>query len=239
MELSERDKELLLLYRADKKKKRRRAILTIITFTCLSSGSIFAYKHQDLWLPYFKSTNNQQIIPDHIPPTIALNEDSIEITQGETIDYLSFLKAAYDNDEDLYSDVTWNEIDTNTIGEYKVIFKVTDQARNYKSSCLDVLVKEKPTEVEPYTPPNNNNEAPSNRPTITTPNDEDPSTQQEKPPIPQEKPATKYFWFSDGYTMENVANACGNALKSSGRSGICTPIQDSDGIYLGMRLDFD
>lgn len=45
--------------------------------------------------------------------------------------------------------------------------------------------------------------------------------------------------FSDGYTMENVTEACGSVLRSSGRSGMCSPIQDNDGIYLGMRLDYD
>lgn len=52
------------------------------------------------------------------------------------------------------------------------------------------------------------------------------------------KPNNKDFLFTEGYTMENVAQAAQDYLSSSGYAGECTPIKDSDGVYLGMRVTF-
>ena len=49
----------------------------------------------------------------------------------------------------------------------------------------------------------------------------------------------KDFLFTDGYTMENVADAAYAYLKASGRAGSCIPIKNSEGVYLGMRVVFD
>ena len=54
----------------------------------------------------------------------------------------------------------------------------------------------------------------------------------------KEKPVNKDFLFSDGYTMENVTEVALNYLKSQNYSGECIPIQDEDGVYLGMRVVF-
>ncbi len=51
-------------------------------------------------------------------------------------------------------------------------------------------------------------------------------------------PPSQYFLFSDGYNMQNVSSACAAALNQSGKAGICVPLQDEEGIYYGMRLDF-
>lgn len=53
------------------------------------------------------------------------------------------------------------------------------------------------------------------------------------------KPSNKQYLFSQGYDMSSAPSACQNDLLSSGYSGSCTPIQDSDGIYLGMQLIFN
>lgn len=49
-------------------------------------------------------------------------------------------------------------------------------------------------------------------------------------------PVTRDYLFSQGYDMSSAPSACQTALMASGRSGSCTPLQDSNGIYLGMRL---
>lgn len=49
----------------------------------------------------------------------------------------------------------------------------------------------------------------------------------------------KEFLFKDGYTMDNVTDAAYAYLKASGKSGRCVPIKNSEGIYLGMRVEFD
>jgi len=52
------------------------------------------------------------------------------------------------------------------------------------------------------------------------------------------KPANKDFLFTDGYTMDNVTQIAQEYLKSSGYAGECIPLQDDEGIYLGMRVIF-
>lgn len=52
------------------------------------------------------------------------------------------------------------------------------------------------------------------------------------------KPANKDFLFTDGYTMDNVTQVAQDYLKSSGYAGECIPLQDDEGIYLGMRVIF-
>lgn len=53
------------------------------------------------------------------------------------------------------------------------------------------------------------------------------------------QPSNKQYLFSQGYDMSSAPSACQSDLLSSGYTGSCTPIQDSDGIYLGMQLIFN
>lgn len=94
---------------------------------------------------------------------------------------------------------------------------------------LKVLVKEKPQE----TPENNSKEEqkPANN-TNTTDNTKKPENKPKN-----DSKITKYFLFSDGYTMNNVVDACASELKKLNRAGRCTPLTDSTGIYLGMKLE--
>ncbi len=245
MNLSEHEKELLRLYRADKRKRRKK----ILTLTLLTAVVVFivtvAYNQRNLWFPYLNFHSDEtQIIPDTTPPSITLKENGIEIEQGDKIDYNSYLKIATDNtDGEITSSVTFNKIDTKIPGEHKILYTVKDKAGNTKISCLDVLVKEKPKNEKPI---ENTQETSVSEPVFEQPSDNPAQNQSEQAPtedtpsVPkEEKTATQYFMFSDGYTMDNVSGACASVLRSSGRSGICSPIQDNDGIYLGMRLDFD
>ena len=43
--------------------------------------------------------------------------------------------------------------------------------------------------------------------------------------------------FKDGYTMMNVAEKCADELKKTNRKGMCSPLQDENGIYIGMKLE--
>lgn len=94
------------------------------------------------------------------------------------------------------------------------------------------------------TRPNSNPTPPAVQPAppTTTPpvqNPEPPVTDNSFDDVPSTPPADQYFWFEDGYDMNNVSSACQAALDRSGWSGACVPIQDEDGIYLGMRLTFN
>ena len=61
--------------------------------------------------------------------------------------------------------------------------------------------------------------------------------QEESPSNPSNEKIVKYFLFKDGYTMLNVSEVCAAELKKTNRTGICSPIQDENGIYLGMMLE--
>lgn len=231
MQLTPHEQDLLRLYRADRRKKIKTIIFTIIAFIGASSGTIYAYKHRDMWLP----SKEEYVIPDTTPPILILEKNHIEIEKGAKIDYQSYVKNVFDkHDEDV--ELTFNKIDTSKLGEHKIVYKATDKAGNTQISCVDVFVKEikieedKPQETP--TPPSSDDDWEYEEPST-------PSVEETPTAPPPETSSPIYFLFSDGYTMDNVAEACGSELRSSGRAGVCSPIQDDDGIYLGMRLDFD
>ena len=72
----------------------------------------------------------------------------------------------------------------------------------------------------------------------TIPNDSTSITSQTETSNIYEKPSSKYFLFTEGYTMEDVSEAAQNYLKSSGYAGECVPLQDSEGVYIGMKVIF-
>ena len=51
-------------------------------------------------------------------------------------------------------------------------------------------------------------------------------------------PINKDFLFTEGYTLENVSQVAQDYLNSFGVSGECIPLQDEDGVYLGIRVVF-
>ena len=59
--------------------------------------------------------------------------------------------------------------------------------------------------------------------------------QQIQEPI-KAQPISKDYLFSAGYDMSSAPTQCQLDLQNSGLSGTCIPIQDENGIYLGMRL---
>lgn len=132
-----------------------------------------------------------------------------------------------DKDGDLSGKVNFNKIDANEVGEYEVYYRVKDKAGNESSATLKVIVKEKEKPKEK--PKEEVVEQPVQQATQ--------QGQQQTPPPQPAPPVTKYFMFTDGYTMDNVTSACQNELVASGRAGVCTPIQDASGVYTGMRLD--
>lgn len=110
---------------------------------------------------------------------------------------------------------------------------------------------EKPSQLEQKPNTNSNPSTSNSKPTTPsvqpTPQPSIPSVQTPQPPVVEEPydpapvnpPADQYFLFEDGYDMNNVTSACQAALDSSGWNGACIPIQDEDGIYLGMKLTFN
>lgn len=246
-QLTEQEQKLLELYRLDKKRKRKRLFLCFILIISVIIGGTGIYN------VYFTETEkqNKPIVKekDTDPPVLELSADSIEITQGDSIDYLSYVSKAEDkNDGNLIEKVKATEIDTNIIGEFTIIYTVSDKAGNDAEAEVKVKITEKKEEPKPETgtsQPDEGSQIQETVPPAQTQQSESqtqPSAPQAPPqttvPVPPaSQPSTQYFLFTDGYTMQNVGSACASALSASGRSGACTPIQDENGIYTGMRLD--
>jgi len=226
------DEELLIMY--NKYKKKRKIIFIFVVILIISVLVLFTFNKKN------KDEIDKQT--DTEPPKIVLIKDYDEIEEGSSIKYKDYIKSVTDNSkEDLLNKVTYNEIDTSKEGEYVITYEVVDSSKNKAQAKLKIKVYKKEevkeSEKEQETPPEN-----------ITPTQENPIKEPEKEPISPSKdnsnntPSTnqkivKYFLFSDGYTMQNVASVCAEELKKTGKAGMCSPIQDENGIYLGMKLE--
>lgn len=159
-----------------------------------------------------------------------------------------------------------DKLNKNKTGTYKLVIKAWDTSGNTASKKLTVIIKdtkkeqeekqkeeemkkeeekrkaeeeEKQREAEKQqqqqqsqqtqAPSTNTNNSVSNSPATSN------SSAQTQQPR-SSTPVTRDYLFSQGYDMSSAPSACQSALMASGRSGSCTPLQDSNGIYLGMRL---
>ncbi|WP_304818933.1 immunoglobulin-like domain-containing protein [uncultured Clostridium sp.] len=167
--------------------------------------------------------------------------EKIEILVGqkfETKQYAYLFKVEdFSKTDDIKFDIS--NINTNTVGEYKLLASVEDRYGN-KSECeVTVSVIEDPYKEEeilepiPEPTPTSNN---TSETTTTQPVQKEPSTEKSKPNKSNKEYKNKDFLFSDGYTMSTVSEAAYNYLKESGKSGECIPIQDDEGLYIGMRV---
>ena len=159
-----------------------------------------------------------------------------------------------------------DKLNKNKTGTYKLVIKAWDTSGNTASKKLTVIIKDTKKEQEEkqkeeerkkeeekrkaeeeekqreaerqqqqqqsqqtQAPSTNTNSNVSNSPATSN------SSAQTQQPS-SSTPVTRDYLFSQGYDMSSAPSACQSALMASGRSGSCTPLQDSNGIYLGMRL---
>ena len=128
--------------------------------------------------------------------------------------------------ENVTKENTTNEIE-DTIKTENIIEK-TEESENKKQEKIEETKEKISTEVQkPKIEKESNKENNSNN-----------KQEEQKTEKTTSKPSNKDFLFTDGYTMENVTQAAQDYLTSSGYAGECTPIQDSEGVYLGMRVTF-
>lgn len=251
-----KDEELLALYRKYKK-KRIIFIISIIIVLTLIIGLIFIYlRFNNVSSSNINETPTQRItIEDTEAPLIKLKLDYLEIEQGDDIDYLKYVESVTDNvDGDLFNKLEYDKIDTSVLGEQKIIYRVSDNSNNKSQMILLTIIKEKESlndtkesntstdvnikENKPKVP--NSNKKPTSENSTQNKEQKEPQLTQEEVPKNENnisKKIIKYFLFSDGYTMENVAEICASELKKTNRTGMCKPIQDENGIYLGMQLE--
>jgi len=246
------DEELLIKYR--KYKRKRNIILISILLIVIISVFIFLSisntSSKEDEKP--KEITNTPEVKDEIAPEIKLSTNGIEIMEGGDIDYLKYIESVIDDkDGDLLENIIYEEIDTSKIGEQKIIYTVSDSSGNTSQEVIIVNIKKK---EEPVQPPNENtssnkvetpkkeetkpsiNNNTSNNTSTLKPETENPS-KEETPSNPSAEKIIKYFLFKDGYTMLNVSEVCAAELKKTNKTGICSPIQDENGIYLGMKLE--
>jgi len=224
------DEQLLIKYR---KYKRKRLFIILISILIslliilLISKDIFFVKKEASSHEY----NYQKKEIDSSPPQIYLKTKQIEIEQGDEIFYTQYIEKIIDNvDDNLMESVKYTTIDSSKIGEHIVVYSVVDSSNNLSQEFLTIVVKEKQIQQE----------VEQKKETITTKKQEITTEQKniDIPEVKQEK-IIKYFLFKDGYTMMNVAEECSKELKKLNRKGMCSPIQDENGIYLGMKLETD
>lgn len=235
------DEELLRMYR-NYKNKRIIIITILIFFIALSSLIVYKFPKMNNNGDSKESEVKETIdSTDTLAPILELTNDYIEIFVGDEIDYLSYVSKAEDDVEgDIKTNVEYNEIDTSIIGEQKIIYHVSDSSKNETIKELVVNIRQK----EDISDNNTSNNKGDNKETSVSSENKNESqkgssnTNKSESSNKNEK-IVKYFMFSDGYTMLNVTEACTSELKKYNRAGICVPIQDEEGIYLGMKLEIN
>lgn len=224
------DEELIIKYR---KYKRKRNLIILVSFLfILFIVSLIKINTNDKQNIPVEEPQEEQEKLDLVAPILTLNKDSIEITEGDEIDYKSYIESAIDDvDGDITNKVLYFEIDTTKVGENIITYYVLDSSNNMSKKELKVIIKEQEKEL----PETNNKPVEEAKPNNNINSNTSSNEPQNKSEIKEK--ITKYFLFSDGYTMSDVVDACANELKKIGVAGTCTPLTDSNGIYLGMKLE--
>lgn len=247
------DEELLLKYR--KYKKKRFIIIGGITFLLILIFSVILYFHFNNTSSTEPKVNSKEdvVIKDEDAPIIKLKIKEIEIMKGDDINYKDYIESVEDKiDGNLIEEVQYEMIDTSIVGEHSIIYSVSDKAGNTSQAILKVIIKETEEQVDTNNSKTSSTENKSNsiKKDSNNKNSESKPSQkgEQNSQTPKQEETTKnddntsekivkYFLFSDGYTMLNVSDACATELKKINRTGMCSPIQDENGIYLGMKLE--
>ena len=262
MELTNQEKELLNLYRLHKRKKRKRFLFGFFLLLVLSGSLYTGYKY--IYEPHKKSVTKIEVQMERVDrsaPVLKLNRESIEIKEGDAIDYVKYISQAEDDrDGNLLEKVEHSTIDTSHSGDYSITYRVVDKAGNKTTALLQVTIKKKESNTPKEDKKDEKKEtsieekreelaeveqAPVEEPVYIEPQQPAPSVPSTPQPvvpstpasIAPQSPANKQFLFSEGYNMENVSGACMAYIQ--GYTGGCYPLQDANGIYYGMEARFE
>lgn len=183
------------------------------------------------------------IIKDTTAPKVTPPE-KIEILVGSEFnmdDYIYLFKIEdYSPTQDMVYDTS--NVNTGVVGTYTIDAMVEDVYGNQTEFQIPISVINDPYEdvvpSEEVTASSNSSEQTT---TTQTSNQQKQAqstndTKRETTTKKEIKYSNKDFLFSDGYTMSTVSEAAYNYLKSTGKSGECIPLQDDEGIYIGMRV---
>lgn len=124
-----------------------------------------------------------------------------------------------------------------------LVIEATDSNENQSQKTIEIHIEPEPEpeEKEEAESSEESQKTNSEQSSSSSVQEQQPAQSQQQTQTPSQsvtKPSNRQFLFSDGYNMGNVQSACSAALNSSGHSGACIPLQDSNGIYYGMELVF-
>ena len=204
-------------------------------------------------------------IVDSVKPVIKLKNNDLTFEVGEMKGINNYYSVSdnYDDSKDIKVKVKYiDKLNKNKTGTYKLVIKAWDTSGNTATKKLTVIIKdtkkeqeekqkeeerkkeeekkkaeeeEKEREAQRQQQSVQQSQVPSTSNSVSSsPATSNSSNQTQQPS--SSAPVTRDYLFSQGYDMTSAPSACQSALMASGRSGSCTPLQDSNGIYLGMRL---
>lgn len=179
---------------------------------------------------------------DPTKPVLTLTKDYVEITEGDSIDFNSFVKEAYD-EADGQLKVKIDIPEKLKPGEYEITYTVSDRHKNKAAAVLKLKVNAKIPE---------NSQDVSQSEDIQTKKEEsksgskkenkkDDTTNNVSPSVPAVLPQQKVFLFSEYGSIaaaERNAKSYGQNNCPSGHTWYCSPYSDSSGTVTGYIVTF-
>lgn len=186
-------------------------------------------------------------VVDTTKPVISLEKEDLVFEVNEMKDMTEYFSVSdnYDKETDIKVDVE-GKLNKGKVGTYDLTIIATDSSAN--TSAMDVTVTIKDTKKEEE---EKRKEQERKQREQEQKQREEQQRQQEQQAIqnqtqssgssysaPSVNPSitSRDYLFSAGYDMSTAPSACQADLLAYGGNGSCTPIQDADGIYLGMHL---
>lgn len=175
---------------------------------------------------------------DPTRPILILTADYMEITEGDSIDFNTFVKEAYDEAEGSL-EVKIDVPEELKPGEYEVVYTVSDRHKNKAVAVLKLKVNTK-------TPKNSQDVLQSDD--IQTKKEESKSSSKKdetkndvSPSVPVALPSSKVFLISEYGSIaaaERSAKNYGQNNCPSGHTWYCSPYSDSSGAVTGYIVTF-
>lgn len=183
---------------------------------------------------------------DPTKPVLTLTKDYVEITEGDSIDFNSFVKEAYD-EADGQLKVKIDIPEKLKPGEYEITYTVSDRHKNKAVAVLKLKVNAKIPE---------NSQDVSQSEDIQTKKEESKSGSKKEnrkeskkdetannpgQPVPSVLPPSKIFLFSEYGSIaaaERNAKSYGQNNCPSGHTWYCSPYSDSSGTAAGYIVTF-
>ncbi len=183
-------------------------------------------------------------VKDSVNPVIKVKNEEIELSLSD-FENTKTWKKYYEVTDNYFEAPTSTERLDKTKADYGDILHLEitaiDVSGNKSAAKLTIKIKEEEKHKDKKEESRENNAATVPPQNQDNKKDDSPIKPNEHLPMVENKPkpAGKEYLFSDGWDMSSAPNQCQIDLQNSGISGSCIPIQDDNGIYLGMKLIFN